>query len=1316
MKEQEQKPIFELVTEEEYTKIAKRAILEEDFVVGDNGEYSRGLEDWDHHEEENDSDPDEVKAKKPKKASRMTDHFRPKPKKVEKLIAASENDNELLGSIFQDLDSVQAQKKLKTIDAKPVPKKAAKPLLSEREHLKLSSFANIKSEFIPSVQRDSQMDDEPIHHEPENISPEIHTPIKEETPGLSSLPTVPVVKVKEMKIKTLQTKSASANAMKFLPKFEKQEKQEPTVITVAVDNSKKWTDVKNDIQVKMEVSNSPALNTSQLEHLMEDDGSIYMYWIDAFEKNGNVFLFGKVMHKETQTYVSCCINIKGIERNLFILPRTYKKDENGLDTDEDVTMKDIYEEFDQIRRKFNIKSFASKAVQRNYAFELPNIPSQSDYLKVLYPFSDPELPLSLSGKTFSKVFGCKTGALELFLLKRKIMGPCWLSLKNCSIADKKLSWCKLEMVIENPKDVTVPSSSDEKTPDGPPPMVVMSLNLRTVMNVDKNVNEIVAASTLTYTNVNIDSGVSESTAMRSTIIRQYHATRWPTDFEKRAKGRPTGVRLEENERSLLSSLLNIIFRHDPDIIVGHNVIDFDLDVLLQRMKVNRIDFWSRLGRLRRTQWPKLQAGAGGTSDSSYAERQIASGRLLCDTFRAAKDFLNSKSNSLTYLAATQLDTSRPDIEYEKISEYFFDCDSLINMLDHMEVDAYLVFQLMQKLQVIPLTKQLTNLAGNLWSRTMVGARAERNEFLLLHEFHKAKYICPDRIWAGSSQNDDGEEIPKKTGRKKAAYAGGLVLDPKVGLYDKYVLLLDFNSLYPSIIQEYNICFTTVERTYDDQGDHMPDLPEQSKEQAILPKLLASLVQRRRTVKNLMKDPKNSEQLNAQYDIRQKALKLTANSMYGCLGFSHSRFFAKPIAMLITAKGREILQRTVTLAEELNLEVIYGDTDSIMIHTNTEDLKMVYQIGEDLKKKVNEMYKLLEIEMDGLFKRLLLLKKKKYAAITVSEKDGQLLEKLETKGLDLVRRDWCDLSHNVSNKVLGFIFNSGSKETTVEKIHEYLAQVGEEVRKKLIPVEQYVINKGLTKNPHEYADKESQPHVQVALRMQANGLTAKVGDTIPYVICSGDSATIGKRAFHIDEVKKEGSVLEIDLEWYLANQIHPPVVRLCAPIEGTDTGRLAHALGLDAKKYTQHVEGTQLEEERLLSLDSQLTDAERFKDVEKFTPKCNHCHQPFEFTGLVRMTENFSLESQFMCCSLECQRLISANYLCLQLRNMIRSLEKKYLDQQVICDESTCQTKTKMHGVFGRKCLVPKCQGLLSLQVFSFDKDVGQAVVFADAIF
>lgn len=142
-------------------------------------------------------------------------------------------------------------------------------------------------------------------------------------------------------------------------------------------------------------------------------------------------------------------------------------------------------------------------------------------------------------------------------------------------------------------------------------------------------------------------------------------------------------------------------------------------------------------------------------------------------------------------------------------------DGLLNYVNHCEADTYFIAAIALRIQLLPLTKVLTNLAGNSWARTLSGTRAERNEYILLHEFTKNKYICPDKVWGKAKVQEvdepaDGEEIVDA--KKKDKFKGGLVFEPEKGLYDKFILVMDFNSLYPSIIQEYNICFTTVDRT------------------------------------------------------------------------------------------------------------------------------------------------------------------------------------------------------------------------------------------------------------------------------------------------------------------------------------------------------------------------------------------------------------------------------------------------------------------------------------------------------------------------
>lgn len=188
--------------------------------------------------------------------------------------------------------------------------------------------------------------------------------------------------------------------------------------------------------------------------------------------------------------------------------------------------------------------------------------------------------------------------------------------------------------------------------------------------------------------------------------------------------------------------------------------------------------------------------------------------------------ISSTTWSLTEMCSSHLKVEHVDIDPDDTADYFDSTapkpDRLMDFVRHCEADSYFQMAIANKVQALPLTKQLTNLSGNAWNRTLGGRRAERNEYILLHEFHKNKYICPDKVssWekkaaakAADPDNEDGEEggASGKKNSKRDKFKGGLVFEPKRGLWDKYVLVMDFNSLYPSIIQEFNIDFTTVDR-------------------------------------------------------------------------------------------------------------------------------------------------------------------------------------------------------------------------------------------------------------------------------------------------------------------------------------------------------------------------------------------------------------------------------------------------------------------------------------------------------------------------
>ncbi len=226
-------------------------------------------------------------------------------------------------------------------------------------------------------------------------------------------------------------------------------------------------------------------------------------------------------------------------------------------------------------------------------------------------------------------------------------------------------------------------------------------------------------------------------------------------------------------------------------------------------------------------------------------------------------------------------------------------------------------------------------------------------------------------------------------------------------------------------------------------------------------------------------------------------------------------------------------------------------------------------------------------------------------------------------------------------------------------------------------------------------------------MRARSVTAAAGDTIPYIICrsSGPSTSMADCAFHPDELKRS-SELQIDTDWYLQTQIHPPVARLCEHLDGTDAAQLAQCLGLDTKKYQHSVQSSARDSSLLshIKFVTRMPDEERFAHVEKLKVNCQSCSTVQEFQGIVKgkssiikftfflkFLESENARESGLNCS-NCQNKLNLNLVFNACAMNIYSCLRTYEELKMHCDELTCELKSNRMGVYERRCLTDGCRG------------------------
>jgi DNA polymerase elongation subunit (family B) len=352
----------------------------------------------------------------------------------------------------------------------------------------------------------------------------------------------------------------------------------------------------------------------------------------------------------------------------------------------------------------------------------------------------------------------------------------------------------------------------------------------------------------------------------------------------------------------------------------------------------------------------------------YCWTRHTSGRLLFDIQQEATEITTGTDYSIKELAMQELEAKEPTDGRER---------------------ANAMLQLLHKFHTLQRIYNIQHITGCSVPGASQSAQAT---WLLLHAFSVRNYIVPeDMCWP----HED-------------SYKGGQVLDSVPGLHDDTIVaLLDFRSLYPGIIREFGLCFSTIE-----YWKPHAELPK-SRNNGVLPQVVSELLDRRQSIKRDMTDDLKRDDPNAwaQMHYRQNALKLVVNKLVGCFGMTHFRFRSSTLAGLITRTGRKMLSDAVTTATEMGTRVIFGDTDSIMIDTHTCSLDASHMTALGICAAIDKQYVTMTMEPEKLYRQVLIFNKKSYAGIDVTPTSAAFIQK------GLFRRDQSGFSRRYYRQAL-----------------------------------------------------------------------------------------------------------------------------------------------------------------------------------------------------------------------------------------------------------------------------------------------------------
>ena len=626
--------------------------------------------------------------------------------------------------------------------------------------------------------------------------------------------------------------------------------------------------------------------------------------------------------------------------------------------------------------------------------------------------------------------------------------------------------------------------------------------------------------------------------------------------------RLTAAKTEEegSELQLINRMIDIVRNYDPDILTGYEVHNGSWGYMIERARfMYDFDLCDEFSRMKSNSHGRF----GKDNDRwgfNHTSTIRVTGRHMINIWRAMRAELNLLQYTMENVVFHLLHRRIPHYSHQDLTTWYTDGKpkDLAKVVDYYISRVRLDLEILEQNELIPRTSEQARLLGvDFYSVFSRGSQFKVESLM----FRIAK---PENLLLPSPSR-------KQVGQQNALECLPLVMEPQSAFYNSPLLVLDFQSLYPSVMIAYNYCYSTfLGRVVSWRGQNKmgftdyqrgPRLLELFKDQiniapngimyvrpevrkSLLAKMLGEILETRVMVKSGMKIDKDDRTLQRLLNNRQLALKLIANVTYGYTSASFSgRMPCSEIADSIVQTGRETLEKAIALihsVERWGAEVVYGDTDSLFVYLKGRTKDEAFDIGNEIAKTITDLNpRPVKLKFEKVYFPCVLLAKKRYVGFKYESKDQKEPE-FDAKGIETVRRDGTPAEQKIEENALKILFRTAD----LSQVKAYFQRQCIKIMKGRVSIQDFCFAKEVRLGT--YSDNGLPPPGALisTKRMLADPRAEpQYGERVPYVVITGaPGARLIDRCV-APEVLLHNDQNELDAEYYISKNLIPPLERI-----------------------------------------------------------------------------------------------------------------------------------------------------------------------------